>query len=80
MWRCRDRRFASALPSAEARAYHCALPAQNGRLSVATSAMRAGMEASRLTCFAGPEYDPIISFGLPFEPENSQYGKSRLVE
>ena len=37
--------------------------------------MRAGMDASRLTCFAGPEYDPIISFGLPFEPEDSQYGK-----
>ena len=79
MWRCRDRRFASALPSAEARAYHCALPAQNGRLSVATSAMRAGMEASRLTCFAGPEYDPIISFGLPFEPGDCPYGKSRFT-
>ena len=32
----------------------------------------------RLTCFAGPEYDTIISYGLPFEPEDSQYGKSRL--
>ena len=47
MWRCRDRRFASALPSAEARAYHCALPAQNGRLSVATSAMRAAASVNQ---------------------------------
>ena len=62
MWRCKDRRFASALPSAEARAYYCASPAENGRMSVTVSAMRTGMEASRLTCFAGPEYDPIISF------------------
>ena len=77
MWWCRDRRFASALPSAEARAYHCALPAQNGRLSVATSAMRAGMEASRLTGLAGSDDDDAISFGLPFEPEDSQYGEYR---
>ena len=41
--------------------------------------MRAGMEASRLTCFAGPEDDPILSFGLPFEPEDSQYGESRFT-
>ena len=41
--------------------------------------MRAGMEASRLTCFAGPEYDPIISFGLPIEPEDSQYGEYRSI-
>ena len=32
----------------------------------------------RLTCFAGPEYDASISFGLPFEPEDCQYGKSRI--
>ena len=30
----------------------------------------------RLTGLAGPEYHAIISFGLPFEPEDSQYGKS----
>ena len=27
---------------------------------------------------AGPEYHAIISFGLPIEPEDSQYGKSWL--
>ena len=27
---------------------------------------------------AGPEYDATISFGLPFEPEDSQYGEYRL--
>ena len=32
----------------------------------------------RLNGLAGPEYDATISFGLPFEPEDSQYGKSRL--
>ena len=32
----------------------------------------------RLTGFAGPEYDATISFGLPYEPEDSQYGKYRL--
>ena len=32
----------------------------------------------RLTGLAGPEYDATISFGLPLEPEDSQYGKSRL--
>ena len=32
----------------------------------------------RLTCLAGPDYDATISFGLSFEPEGSQYGKSRL--
>ena len=31
-----------------------------------------------LTGLAGPDYDATISFGLPFEPEDSQYGKSRL--
>ena len=31
----------------------------------------------RLTGLAGPEYHAIISFGLPIEPEDSQYGKSR---
>ena len=32
----------------------------------------------RLTGLAGPDYAATISFGLPFEPEDSQYGKSRL--
>ena len=32
----------------------------------------------RLTDFAGPDYDAPISFGLPFEPEDSQYGKYRF--
>ena len=32
----------------------------------------------RLTGLAGPEYDATISFGLPFEPEDSQYGKYRI--
>ena len=32
----------------------------------------------RLSGLAGPKYHAIISFGLPFEPEDSQYGKSRL--
>ena len=27
---------------------------------------------------AGPEYHAIISFGLPIEPEDSQYGKYRI--
>ena len=31
----------------------------------------------RLTGLAGPDYDAPISFGLPFEPEDSQYGKYR---
>ena len=31
----------------------------------------------RLTGLAGPDYDATISFGLPFEPEGSQHGKSR---
>ena len=30
----------------------------------------------RLTGLAGPDYDATISFGLPLEPEDSQYGKS----
>ena len=33
----------------------------------------------RLSGLAGPDYDAIISFGLPFEPEDSQYGKSRFI-
>ena len=33
----------------------------------------------RLTGLAGPEYHAIISFGLPIEPEDSQYGKSRMT-
>ena len=31
-----------------------------------------------LTGLAGPDYDATISFGLPFELEDSQYGKSWL--
>ena len=30
----------------------------------------------RLTGLAGPDYGATISFGLPLEPEDSQYGKS----
>ena len=33
----------------------------------------------RLTGLAGPDYAATISFGLPLEPEDSQYGKSRLT-
>ena len=33
----------------------------------------------RLTGLAGPEYHAIISFGLPIEPEDSQYGEYRLT-
>ena len=33
----------------------------------------------RLTGLAGPDYDATISFGLPFESEDSQYGKYRLI-
>ena len=32
----------------------------------------------RLTGLAGPDYDATISFRLPFESEDSQYGKSRV--
>ena len=32
----------------------------------------------RLSGLAGPDYDATISFGLPLEPEDSQYGKSRM--
>ena len=32
----------------------------------------------RLTGLVGPEYHTIISFGLPIEPEDSQYGKYRM--
>ena len=31
----------------------------------------------RLTGLAGPDYHATISFGLPFESEDSQYGKYR---
>ena len=34
----------------------------------------------RLTGLAGPDYDAPISFGLPIEPEDSQYGKYRLTQ
>ena len=30
-----------------------------------------------LTGLARPDYDVTISFGLQFEPEDSQYGESR---
>ena len=33
-----------------------------------------------LTGLAGPDYDATISFALPFESEDSQYGKYRIVE
>ena len=32
-----------------------------------------------MTCFAAPEYDARISFGLPYEPEDCQCGRSRLI-
>ena len=32
----------------------------------------------RLTGLAGPDYDAIISFGLPIELGDCPYGKSRL--
>ena len=31
----------------------------------------------RLSGLAGPDYDATISFGLPIEPEDSQYGECR---
>ena len=33
----------------------------------------------RLNGLAGPEYHATISFGLPFESEDSQYGESRSI-
>ena len=33
----------------------------------------------RLTGLAGPDYAATISFGLPYEPEDSQYGESRAI-
>ena len=33
----------------------------------------------RWTGLAGPDYNATISLGLPFEPEDSQYGKYRLI-
>ena len=33
----------------------------------------------RLSGLAGPDYDATLSFGLPFEPEDSQYGKYRFI-
>ena len=44
------------------------------------------MPPSRLDCplsletahMGNPGYDATISFGLPFEPEDSQYGEYRL--
>ena len=33
----------------------------------------------RLPGLAGPEYHAIISFGLPIEPEDSQYGEYRIT-
>ena len=32
----------------------------------------------RLTGLAGPDYAATISFGLPIEPGDSQYGKCRI--
>ena len=34
----------------------------------------------RLPGLAGPEYHAVISFGLPIEPEDSQYGEYRLTQ
>ena len=36
------------------------------------------MRKNQLSGLAGPDYDATISFGLPLEPEDSQYGKYRL--
>ena len=33
----------------------------------------------RLNGLAGPEYHAIISFGLPIEPEDCQYGEYRVI-
>ena len=33
----------------------------------------------RLNGLAGPEYHAIIAFGLPIEPEDSQYGEYRII-
>ena len=33
----------------------------------------------RLSGLAGPDYDATISFGLPIEPEDSQYGKYQFT-
>ena len=33
----------------------------------------------RLTVLAGPDYDATILFGLPIEPEDSQYGKYQFI-
>ena len=33
----------------------------------------------RLTGLAEPDYGATISFGLPIEPEDSQYGKYQLI-
>ena len=32
-----------------------------------------------LTGLVGPDYDATVSFGLPFEPEDFQHGKSRMA-
>ena len=32
-----------------------------------------------LTGFAGHDYDAAISFGMPYEPEDSQYGEYWLT-
>ena len=33
----------------------------------------------RVNRLAGPDYDATISFGLPIEPEDSQYGEYRVI-
>lgn len=33
----------------------------------------------RLTGLAGPDCDATVSFGLPFEPKDRQYGKYRCI-
>ena len=36
------------------------------------------LDDRRLTGLAGPDYDTSLSFGLPIEPEDSQYGESSI--
>ena len=59
-----------------------ALPMYIGRVHPVHMSLRTIFAAaSGETCLnglAGPEYHAIISFGLPIEPEDSQYGKSRM--
>ena len=52
---------------------------EDGQEGCSTTAKRISYWTDRrLTGLAGPDYAATISFGLPLEPEDSQYGKSRL--